>query len=56
MTTSDDVRIVGDVLLASALRLLLIKGIAEPAARWLGRHGWKRLDAATGDRLPDLFS
>ena len=59
MTPPDDVRIVGDVmlgaLLASALRLLLLKGLLEPAAGWLGRHGWKRLDAATGDRLPDLF-
>ena len=59
MTSPDDVRIVGDAmlgaLLASASRLLLLKGLLEPAAAWLGRRGWKHLDAATGDRLPDLF-
>ena len=59
MTPPDDVRIVGDVmlatLLAGGLRLVALKAFIEPAAGWLGRHGWKRLDAATGDRLPDLF-
>lgn len=59
MTPPEDVRIVGDVviasLLASGLRLVVAKAFLEPAAVWLGRHGYRRLDAATGDRLPDLF-
>jgi hypothetical protein len=59
MTPPNDVRIIGDVMLAtlltSGLRLVMVKAFIEPAAVWLGRHGWKRLDAATGDRLPDLF-
>jgi hypothetical protein len=59
MTPPNDLRIVGDVLIAtfiaSGLRLVIVKAFIEPAAVWLGRHGWKRLDAATGDRLPDLF-
>ena len=59
MTPPDDVRIVGDLvvasLLASGLRLVVIKAFIEPAAVWLGQRGYRRLDAATGDRLPDLF-
>ena len=58
--TVDDLRIVGDVVMASliggALRLILLKAFIEPAATWLGQKGYQRLDKATGDRLPDLFA
>jgi hypothetical protein len=55
----DDVRIIGDIiagsLLAGALRLIVMKAILEPAAVFVGRHAYRRVDDAMGDRLPDLF-
>lgn len=54
----DDVRIVGDIvlgsLLASALRLIVVKGLFEPAAVWAFKAGYRRADAVLNDRLPDL--
>ena len=53
----DDVRIVGDIvvgsLLASALRLVVIKAFLEPAAAYIGQEAYRRADRALGDRLPD---
>lgn len=54
----DDIRIVGDIvvgsLLASTLRLIVVKGLFEPAAVWAFKAGYRKVDALTGDRLPDL--
>ena len=53
----DDVRIVGDIvvgsLLASGLRLIVVKAFLEPAAMFIGREAYRRADRALGDRLPD---
>lgn len=53
----DDVRIVGDIvvgsLLASGLRLVVIKAFLEPAATYIGQEAYRRADRAMGDRLPD---
>lgn len=53
----DDVRIVGDIvvgsLLASGLRLVVLKAFLEPAATFIGQQAYRRADAALGDRLPD---
>jgi membrane glycosyltransferase len=53
-----DLHVIADVLLASllapALRLIVMKGIVEPAAGWAGRRGWDALDRLLHDRLPDL--
>lgn len=55
----DDLRIVGDIivgsLLASGLRLVVMKAFLEPAAVFIGQRAYRRADAALGDRLPDLF-
>jgi hypothetical protein len=57
--TVDDLRIVGDIivgsLLASGLRLVVLKAFLEPAAQWAGQQAYRRADDALGDRLPDLF-
>lgn len=54
----DDVRIIGDIvagsLLVSALRLIIVKGLLEPAAVWTFRAGYQKADQLMGDRLPDL--
>ena len=56
--TTDDLRIVGDVVLASLLagsvRLVMLKAILEPVAAHIGRKAYGKLDAAMGDRLPNL--
>ena len=53
-----DLHVIADVMLASllapALRLIVAKGILEPAAGWAGRRGWNALDRLLHDRLPDL--
>lgn len=53
-----DIHIVADVLLASllasGLRLAVLKGVIEPIAAAAGRRGWHWLDRLLGDRLPDL--
>lgn len=55
----DDVRVIGDIvvgsLLASGLRLVVLKAFLEPAAMFVGQQAYRRADAAMGDRLPDLF-
>jgi len=55
----DDVRIIGDIiagsLLAGALRLIVVKAFLEPAALFVGRHAYRRVDDAMGGRLPDVF-
>lgn len=55
----DDLRIVGDIvlgsLLAGGLRLVVMKAFLEPAAMFIGRRAYRRVDAALGDRLPDFF-
>jgi hypothetical protein len=52
-----DVRIVIEVVLGSwlagFLRLVLVKGILEPAATFIGQQAYRRADVALGDRLPD---
>lgn len=57
--STDDVRIIGDIiagsLLASGLRLVVLKAILEPAAVFVGQQIYRRADDAMGDRLPDLF-
>jgi len=59
MWSTDDVRIVGDVVLASLIaggaRLVLVKAFIEPAAVWLGQRGYRWVDSMLGDRLPNLF-
>lgn len=56
--SADDSRIITDIvlgsLLASGVRLILLKAFLEPAAFWAGRRGWHTLDRLLGDRLPDL--
>ena len=53
----DDVRIVGDIvvgsLLASGLRLVVLKAFLEPAATFIGQQAYRKADEALGDRLPD---
>lgn len=53
----DDLRIVGDIivgsLLAGGLRLIVIKAFLEPAATYVGRAAYRRVDKMSGDRLPD---
>jgi hypothetical protein len=55
--TSADLHLVADVvigtLLAGGLRLILLKAFLEPAATFLGRRAYRRVDEALGDRLPD---
>ena len=57
---ADDVRVVADIvagsLLASLLRLIVLKAFLEPAAMWAGQFAYRRADAVLGDRLPDLFT
>lgn len=57
--STDDVRVVGDIivgsLLASGLRLVVLKAFLEPAATFVGQQAYRRADKALGDRLPDLF-
>lgn len=56
--SSDDARIVGDVVLASLLaggaRMVLLKAFVEPIAAAVGRRGWAWADRLLGDRLPNL--
>jgi hypothetical protein len=55
--TSADLHLVVDVvigtLVAGGLRLILLKAFLEPAAAFLGRRAYRRVDEALGDRLPD---
>jgi hypothetical protein len=55
----DDVRIVGDIvvgsLLASGLRLVVLKALLEPAAVFVGQRIYRRADDAIGGRLPDFL-
>jgi hypothetical protein len=55
--TSADLHLVADVvigtLLAGGLRLILLKAFLEPAAAFIGRRAYQRVDKALGDRLPD---
>lgn len=55
----DDVRIVGDILigslLASGVRLVVVKAFLEPAAVFIGQRVYRGVDRLSGDRLPDLF-
>lgn len=56
--SGDDIRIVTDVvlasLLASSVRMIALKAFIEPIAAAVGRKGWRQLDKALGDRLPNL--
>jgi hypothetical protein len=56
--TSADLHLVADVvigtLLAGGLRLILLKAFLEPAAVFIGRGAYRRVDQALGDRLPNL--
>jgi len=56
---TDDVRIVGDIvvgsLLASGLRLVVLKAFLEPAAVFIGQRVYRRADDAVGGRLPDFL-
>lgn len=53
-----DLHVIADVLIATllapALRLIVLKGVLEPAAGWAGRRGWHALDQLLNDRLPNL--
>jgi hypothetical protein len=53
-----DLHVIADVLIATllapAVRLIVLKGVLEPAAGWAGRCGWHALDRLLNDRLPDL--
>jgi hypothetical protein len=55
----DDVRIIGDIivgsLLASGLRLVVMKAVLEPAAVFIGRTIYRRADDALGGLLPDFL-
>lgn len=57
--SSDDVRIIGDIvvgsLLASGVRLVVVKALVEPAAVYVGQMVYRRADDALGGRLPDVF-
>lgn len=52
-------RIIGDIiagsLLAGGLRLVVVKAFLEPAAMFVGRYAYRRVDDAMGDRLQDVF-
>ena len=54
----DDGRIIIDIvagsLIASGIRLVVLKAFIEPAAVWAGRKGYRQLDRLLGNRLPDL--
>ena len=56
--TATDLHTVADVvvgsLIAGGLRLVLLKAFIEPAAVFVGRGAYRRVDEAMGDRLPDL--
>jgi hypothetical protein len=58
--TALDLHVAADValgwLLARAGWLVVEQGILRPFAAALGQRAYRRLDAATGDRLPDLPS
>lgn len=55
--TNADLHLVIDVvigtLIAGSLRLILLKAFLEPAATFIGRLAYRRVDKALGDRLPD---
>jgi hypothetical protein len=55
----DDVRIIGDIiagsLLASGLRLVVLKAVLEPAAVFIGQKAYRRADDALGGALPDFL-
>jgi hypothetical protein len=55
----DDIRIVGDIvvgsLLASGVRLVMVKAFLEPAAVYIGQRVYRRADDALGGALPDVF-
>ena len=54
----DDVRIVGDIVVASLLarmaQLVALKAFVEPAGHFIGTSLWKRLRGLSGGRLPAL--
>jgi hypothetical protein len=56
--TATDLHTVADVvigsLIAGGLRLVLLKAFIEPAAVFIGRGAYRRVDEVLGDRLPDL--
>ena len=58
--TSDDGRIIGDIVLGSLayrlLALIAVKAFLEPAAVFIGQRGYRAVDRAVGDRLPNFFS
>lgn len=41
-------------MFVSVLRLILVKGVLEPAAVWAFKAGYRKADEMTGDRLPGL--
>lgn len=43
------------VLMGRVLQLIVVKAFIEPLATRLGQSAYRRVDAASGDRLPDLF-
>lgn len=53
----DDIRIVLDIIcgsiLASGVRLVIMKAFLEPAAHWVGVEAYRYADRSLGDRLPD---
>jgi hypothetical protein len=57
--SGDDLRIIGDIvagsLLVKILQLIAMKAFIEPIATRVGQSAYRRVDAASGDRLPDLF-
>lgn len=42
-------------LIANGVRLVFVKAFLEPAAAWIGRYAYRRVDELSGDRLPDWF-
>lgn len=54
----DDVRIVGDIVVASLLarmvQLVALKAFIEPAGHFIGTTLWQRLRGLSGGRLPAL--
>jgi hypothetical protein len=57
--SADDIRIIGDIiagsLIASGLRLVVLKAVLEPAAVFIGQRIYRRADDAVGGRLPDFL-
>lgn len=58
----NDLRLIADntiavivALLLRALAIMAMETYIKPALIWIGERTYRRADALSGDRLPDLF-